>query len=121
MGRTSVPETLVIHQKLMLGYNPKTFKQHYDRGGSLQLHITVVQFLAGARNVLFSEVSRPAMGPTQLPIQCVLEIFSQGYSSWGMKLTTHLIVMLMLRIGVVGPLPLHFHGVHRDNITFTLI
>jgi hypothetical protein len=26
MGQTSVPETLVIHQKLTPGYNPKTFK-----------------------------------------------------------------------------------------------
>jgi hypothetical protein len=37
MGQTSVPETLVIYQKLTPGYNPKTFKQHYDHGGSLQL------------------------------------------------------------------------------------
>jgi hypothetical protein len=36
MGQISVPETLVIHQKLTPGYNPKTFKQHYDHGGSLQ-------------------------------------------------------------------------------------
>jgi hypothetical protein len=41
MGQTSVPETLVIHKKLTPGYNPKTFKQHYDHGGSLQLHICV--------------------------------------------------------------------------------
>jgi hypothetical protein len=27
MGQTSVPETLVLHQKLTPGYNPKTFKQ----------------------------------------------------------------------------------------------
>jgi hypothetical protein len=39
MGQTSVPETLVIHQKLTPGYNPKTFKQHYEHGGSLQLHM----------------------------------------------------------------------------------
>jgi hypothetical protein len=38
MGETSVPETLVIHQKLTPGYNPRTFKQHYGHGGSLQLH-----------------------------------------------------------------------------------
>jgi hypothetical protein len=31
------PETLVIHQKMMLGNNPYDFKQHYDHGGSLQL------------------------------------------------------------------------------------
>jgi hypothetical protein len=40
MGQISAPETLVIHQKLTPGYNPKTFKQHYDHGGSLQLHNT---------------------------------------------------------------------------------
>jgi hypothetical protein len=37
MGKTSVPETLVIHQNLTPGYNPKTFKQHCD----LQLHIDI--------------------------------------------------------------------------------
>jgi hypothetical protein len=37
MGQTSDPETLVIHQKLTPG-NPKNFKQHYDHGGSIQLH-----------------------------------------------------------------------------------
>jgi hypothetical protein len=39
MGQTSDPETLVIHQKLTPDDNPKNFKQHYDHGGSLQLHI----------------------------------------------------------------------------------
>jgi hypothetical protein len=29
MGQTNVPETLVIHQKLRPGYNPKTFKLHF--------------------------------------------------------------------------------------------
>jgi hypothetical protein len=37
MGQTSDPETLVIHQQLMPGNNPKNFKQNYDHGGSLQL------------------------------------------------------------------------------------
>jgi hypothetical protein len=37
MGRTSDPETLVIHQKLMPGNNPKNFNQHYDHGVSLRL------------------------------------------------------------------------------------
>jgi hypothetical protein len=27
MGQTSDPETLIVHQKLTPGYNPKTFKQ----------------------------------------------------------------------------------------------
>jgi hypothetical protein len=39
MGQTSDPETLVVHQKLMPGNNPKNFKQYYDHGGSLQLHM----------------------------------------------------------------------------------
>ena len=34
MGQTSDPETLVIHQKMTPGNNP----EHYDHGGSLQLH-----------------------------------------------------------------------------------
>jgi hypothetical protein len=38
MGQTSVPETLVAHQKLTPGYNPKTFMQH-DHGGSLRLRM----------------------------------------------------------------------------------
>jgi hypothetical protein len=38
MGQTSDPETLVMHQKLTPGNNPRNFKQHYDHGGSLQLH-----------------------------------------------------------------------------------
>jgi hypothetical protein len=42
MGKTSDPETLVIHQKVTLGYNPEDFKQHYDHGGSLQLHIHIL-------------------------------------------------------------------------------
>jgi hypothetical protein len=39
MGQTSDPEKLVIHQKMTPGNNPEDFKQHYDHGGSLQLHI----------------------------------------------------------------------------------
>jgi hypothetical protein len=42
MGQTSDPETLVTHQKLTPGNNPKKFKQHYDHGGSLQLHINIL-------------------------------------------------------------------------------
>jgi hypothetical protein len=39
MGQTSDPETLVIHQNLTPSNNPQDLKQHYDHGGSLQLHI----------------------------------------------------------------------------------
>jgi hypothetical protein len=38
LGQTSDPERLVIHQKMTPGNNPEDFKQHYDHGGSLQLH-----------------------------------------------------------------------------------
>jgi hypothetical protein len=38
MGKTSDPETLVINQKMTPGNNPENFKQHYDHGGSFQLH-----------------------------------------------------------------------------------
>ena len=40
MGQISVPETLVIHQKLKSGYNAKTFKQdliYYKRIVKFQL------------------------------------------------------------------------------------
>jgi hypothetical protein len=40
MGQTSVSKTLVAHKKLTPGNNPKTFKQHDDHGGSLQLQNT---------------------------------------------------------------------------------
>jgi hypothetical protein len=38
MEQTSGPETLVMHQKTTPGNNPEDFKEHYDHGGSLQLH-----------------------------------------------------------------------------------
>jgi hypothetical protein len=41
MGQTSDADTLVINQKMMLGNNPEDFKERYDHGGSLQLHITI--------------------------------------------------------------------------------
>jgi hypothetical protein len=40
IGQTNVPETLVIHQETTPCNNPEDFKQYYDHGGSLQLHIT---------------------------------------------------------------------------------
>jgi hypothetical protein len=42
MGQISDTETLVIHQKVTPGNNPEDFKQQYDHGGSLQLHILEV-------------------------------------------------------------------------------
>jgi hypothetical protein len=37
-----------------------------------------VRFPAGARIFPLASVSRPALGPTQLTIQCVLEVLSPG-------------------------------------------
>jgi hypothetical protein len=71
MGRTSDPETLVIHQKLTPGNNLKTFKQHYDQGGSLQLHM--VMNIRGAQNA----GSLTRYGNTVLTFQeglCCLEV-----------------------------------------------
>jgi hypothetical protein len=42
LGQTSDPETLVIHQETTPGNNPEDFKQHYDHGGRLQLHIAKI-------------------------------------------------------------------------------
>ena len=39
-----------MHQKMKPGNNPEDFKQHYDHGGSLQLHIPYVLF-KDARNI----------------------------------------------------------------------
>jgi len=73
-------------------------------------------------------VSRPALGPTQPPIQWVPGILSRGYSGRGVKLTTHLHLVLRLRMrGAIPPLP-HMSQClmawclvkHRDNFTFTL-
>jgi hypothetical protein len=58
MGQTSDPETLVIHQKLTPGNNPKTFKQRYDHGGSLQLHI---RFRSSLMSVSFEELQCPQL------------------------------------------------------------
>jgi hypothetical protein len=58
MGQTSDPETLVIHQKLKPGNNPKNFKQHYDHGGSLQLRICLSQMNRRQRRCPCKQISR---------------------------------------------------------------
>jgi hypothetical protein len=40
------------------------------------------QVPVGVKNFLFSTSSRPALGPTQLPIQCVPGALSQGSSEY---------------------------------------
>ena len=46
------------------------------------------------QEVFVTKASRPIVGPTQPPIKWVLETFTQGQSSWGVKLTTHLCLVL---------------------------
>jgi hypothetical protein len=56
--------------------------------------------------VLFTTRSRPALGPTQPPIQWVLGALSLGIKRPGVKLTTHLHLVLRSRMpGAVPPLP----------------
>jgi hypothetical protein len=55
---------------------------------------------------LFTTVSRMALGPTQHPFQWVLVALSLGHSGQGVKLTTHLHVVLRSRMcGAIPPLP----------------
>jgi hypothetical protein len=49
--------------------------------------------------------SRPALGPTQPPIQLVQGVLSVGVNSKGMKLTIHLLQTLRVRI-----VELYFHS-----------
>jgi hypothetical protein len=44
-----------------------------------------VRFLVGSRIILFSTSSRPALGPTQPPIQCVPGAVSPGVKRPGRK------------------------------------
>jgi hypothetical protein len=53
---------------------------------------------------LFSETSRPALGPDTPPTQWVLGLFPGGKSSRGSKLTTHL--HLVPRLSMCGAEPL---------------
>jgi hypothetical protein len=48
--------------------------------------------------LLYFTASRPALGPTQPPIQWVPESLYPGSSGRGVKLTTHLHLVLILRI-----------------------
>jgi hypothetical protein len=60
------------------------------------------------------------------PVSCPMGTrISQGRSGWGMKVTTHLHLVLRLRIcGVIIPLPQYVFMAwclvkHRDNFIFT--
>jgi len=55
---------------------------------------------------LFATASRPALGPTQPPIQRAAGILPPGQSDRSVKVTTHLYLMMRLRIhGAIPPLP----------------
>jgi hypothetical protein len=55
---------------------------------------------------LLTTASRPALGPTQSPIQWVLGALSWGQGGRGVKLATHLYLVLRSRmLGATPPLP----------------
>jgi hypothetical protein len=65
-------------------------------GCGLDNHRIIIQFSAAARDFFFSKVSIPAPGPIQYPIQWVFGgHFPKGYGH-GVKLNTHLQLMLSL-------------------------
>jgi hypothetical protein len=69
-----------------------------------------VQFLVGTEIFLFNTMSRLALGPTQPPIQWVSGLLPQ-VSGRGMKLTTHLHLLLSLKICGFIHSPIHLHGI----------
>jgi hypothetical protein len=79
-------------------------------------------FPTGVR--LFSTAPRPALGPTQPPIQRVPVVLPPGIKRLGLILTTHLhLVPKVKNSGAIPPLPPHVFVVqcsikHRDNYTF---
>jgi hypothetical protein len=73
---------------------------------------------------LFTTVSRTALGSTKPPIQWVRGFFPRGQSDQGVKLTTHIHLVLEWRMrGAIPPLPQYIFMEwclvkHRDNFTF---
>jgi hypothetical protein len=60
----------------------------------------------------FTNASRPVLGPTHSPIQCVPGSFPGGKAGGSVKLTIHIHLVLMLRMsGAVSPLPIRLHCV----------
>ena len=50
-----------------------------------------VCILAGAKFCLFSNTSRPAVGPKKSPIECAPQYFPRRQIYWAVKLTNHLL------------------------------
>lgn len=56
---------------------------------------------------LFSKPSRPVLGPSKTPIECLFGALLREYSNWGVKVTTQL--HLVPRLGMNGLLPPLLH------------
>jgi hypothetical protein len=64
------------------------------------------------KNFHFSISSRPALGPTQPPTQCVPGAPCKGESGRGLKVTIHLqLVSRRRKCGSINPHPIRPHGV----------
>jgi hypothetical protein len=66
-----------------------------------------VQIPAGAGNFSLTTASRPALGPTQPPLQWAPEALSLGVKWPGMKLITHFLVPRSTMFVATPPLPQH--------------
>jgi hypothetical protein len=80
----------------------------------------------GQEIFLFSTVSRPALGPTQPPIQWVTGALSPGVEWQGVKLITHLHLLprsRMVELYFLSPHTSPWHSAklikHKDNFVFT--
>jgi hypothetical protein len=70
----------------------------------------------GQEIFFYSTASRLAQDPTQLLIQWVPGLFPRGWSRQGVKLTTHLHLVLRSRmVELYLQSPIHLHGVVLNN------
>jgi hypothetical protein len=91
-------------------------------GLRLAVRRTGVWFPEGLIIFLFHETSRPALGPTQLPIQSAAGGCSPRIRRPGMNTTTHPNTVPGVRMnGVVPPPHIRLHGVHIDDFALTSI
>jgi hypothetical protein len=70
-----------------------------------------IQFLAGTRNFSFLQCPGQLCAILSLLLNVYSGLFHQGQNNWDMKHTTHLGLMLRLRIcGYIHPLLYNIHG-----------